>query len=309
MEELYKFDLIAYLQDKGIEYSEDGKNTTSGWTEVNCPFCGDDPSMHLGISPERLLNCWRCGAKGSVLKYIRAIENCSWAQAKKVTSNYVDDSLQHLKTDIMERSTREGKGTILPEGIENLSEIHYQYLEERGYDPIYIERKYKLKALGRALKHEDRKFQFRLIIPIIQNNIVVNFTARDFAGTRIPKYINQSNENAIVPMKNCVYNIDSVRDTVLVLEGVTDVWRMGDGSVAMMGVEFTTKQLNLLLQKKPKRAFVMFDAEEQAQKRANKIANVLSGFAKTEILELKNGDPGELTQEEADEIAHDIGLK
>ena len=304
-----QFDLTSYLQEKGIEYSEEGKNVTSGWTEVNCPFCGDDPSMHLGISPERLLNCWRCGAKGNIIKYIKAVEDCSWHEAEKIAKKYVDESLEHLRSDIIQRSVSSGKGTILPESIKGLSDIHYEYLENRGFNPVEIEKKYKIKAMGRAKYIEDKKFEYRIIIPMIQNNIIVNFTARDFSGKRFPKYVNCQNENSAIPIKNLLYNIDSVRDIALVVEGATDVWKIGDGAVAVMGMEFTMSQINLLLQKKIKKAFIMFDAEERAQKQAKKIAKILSGFIPTAIIYLDHGDPGDLSQKEVNDITHEVGLR
>jgi DNA primase len=302
------FDLISYLQDKGIEYLEEGKNVTSGWVEVNCPFCMDDPSMHLGISPTRLINCWRCGAKGSVIKYIKAIENCSWEKAKDITKKYVDPTLLHLRYDIMDRSVRSGKGTIIPKEAKGLNEEHYQYLMDRGFDPVEIERKYKLKAVSNAIG-TSRKFKYRIIIPVFLNGIAVNFTALDFTGKRGIKYIHLSNEEAILPMKDCLYNIDSLRDIALIVEGVTDVWRMGDGAIATMGIEVTSNQINLLLKKKPKKCFVMFDAEPLAQKKAKKLAETLSGFVVTELLELDSGDPGDLTFEESYRILKEIGLK
>lgn len=304
---LYTFDLESYLQDRDIEYATTGKNVSDGWTEVRCPFC-DDNSMHLGISSERLINCWRCGTKGSVIKYIMVMENCSFHKAEQIVKQFLDDTLEHLRVDITERSVRTGKGSVLPKDVEPLSLQHYKYLESRGYNPLEIEKKYKLKALGKA-HGDDKKYQFRIIIPMIVNGIIVNFTARDFTGKQHPKYINLSNDKAIIPIKDCVYNIDTVRDIALIVEGATDVWRMGNGTIATMGIEFTQSQVNLILKKKPKKIFTMFDSEPRAQKQAQKLAETLSGFSSVENIELESGDPGLLTQPEADNILRDLGIK
>jgi len=302
----HQFNVESYLQERGISYTDSGKNTTEGWVEVQCPFCGDDPSTHLGISPERLLHCWRCGEKGDIRKYIKTIEDCSWGKVSEIIKEFTDTSIPYPSlSETFHNSSR--RKTVMPKNIENLSEIHYQYLEGRGFDPVKIERKYQLKALGRA-SGEDRKFQYRIIIPIVMGGFVVNFVARDFTGRRSPKYINQENEKSILPTKDCLYNIDTVRDIALVVEGVTDVWRMGDGAVATLGIEYSIKQINLLIKKKPKKCYVMFDSEERAQEQANKISNILSGFMKTIMLELDSGDPGDLSQEEANRIRREIGL-
>lgn len=302
----HQFNVESYLEDRGIGYATEGSNVTEGWTEVQCPFCGDDPSTHLGISPERLIHCWRCGVKGDIRKYIKMVEDCSWSKTQKIIKEFTDTSIPYPSlTEVEHQSSR--MKTVMPKNIENLSEIHYEYLEGRGFDPMVIERKYKLKALGRATG-EDRKFQYRIIIPIIMGGHTVNFVARDFTGKRSPKYLNQENDKAVLHIKSCLYNIDTVRDIALIVEGVTDVWRMGDGAVATMGIEYTMKQINLLIKKKPKKCYVMFDSEERAQEQAKKIANILSGFMKTVMLELDSGDPGGLSQEEANRIRREIGL-
>ena len=304
----YQFDIIAYLQDRGIDYLEEGANVTEGWIEVNCPFCGDDPSAHLGISPSNTISCWRCKTKGGVIKYVHEIENCSWGKAKKIMEEFADTSIDRIRIEEPTK-IRTSKKTVMPEGIKPLSSIHYEYLESRGFDPIKIEKKYRLKALGKAMRGEDRKFQHRIIIPVFYNNIIVNFSARAFSENRTPRYIHQTNEKAIYAMKDCIYNIDSLRDIALIVEGFTDVWRMGDGAIAVMGTEFTTAQINLLLRKGVRKAYVMFDAEKTASKVSKKFAEILSGFIPTEILELDSGDPGELSQHEANKILRMIGMK
>ena len=42
------FDVLEFLDDRGIPYVTEGKNVSYGWAEINCPFCPDgDPSEHL----------------------------------------------------------------------------------------------------------------------------------------------------------------------------------------------------------------------------------------------------------------------
>ena len=57
------FDVISFLEEYNIDYTTSGKNVTSGWVEINCPFCGDDPSYHMGVNlSSGLYHCWICGA-------------------------------------------------------------------------------------------------------------------------------------------------------------------------------------------------------------------------------------------------------
>jgi DNA primase len=193
------------------------------------------------------------------------------------------------------------KDLLVPFDTE-LPELHRQYLIGRNFDPDFIQKKYLIRS-----QYKTGFFAYRIIIPIIEDNQVVNLTGRDVTGLQKPKYKNLHNNDAVLPMKICLYNIDSVRNTMVICEGPTDVWRMGDGAVATMGVEFTTPQVMLISQKKPKNVFIMYDPE--AQMSAYKLANHLSSIIDhVEIIELKDKDPGELSEDEVKHIRKELGL-
>lgn len=297
---MLSFDVTSYLQDRGIEYDEEGKNTTPGWVEVNCPFCGDDPSTHLGISPERLLNCWRCGTRGSVIKYVMTMERCSFYDAKKIVEEeFIDETLKHLHQD--KEEVIKNQKVIFPT-MKTLNSDHLKYLEKRGFDPYEIERKYKLSATGRCIG-DNKKYSYRIIIPVYVNHMPVSFTAMDYTDTR-QRYIHSDNSRSAINMKNVLYNVDTVRDTVVVVEGVTDCWKIGDSCVATMGNVVTTHQILFLVRRKVQRCFVLFDSEVQAQKNAKITAEKLSGMIPyVETCELEGiNDPGELSLKEAKEL-------
>ena len=46
---MQNFDIISYLENRGVSYWTEGKNVTDGWVNINCPF-SPDPSNHLGIN-------------------------------------------------------------------------------------------------------------------------------------------------------------------------------------------------------------------------------------------------------------------
>ncbi len=292
------FDIRSFLDDKGIDYKTAGKNVTSGWIELACPFCAD-PSYHLGISDINIYHCWRCGTKGSVVKLIMELENISYSKAIKELSNYYLSDLTELKIDIQKRYNH----NILPkEAGKEFPSIHSDYLLSRNFS-LNLIKKYDLYSC-----HMLGKYKYRIICPVIEDGRIVNFTAMAVSG-QSPKYLHCPNEEAIIPMKECLYNIDSVGKTIIIVEGVTDVWRLGDGAVATMGIEFTTEQINVLAKREINRCFVMFDAEDLAQKKAVKLATALSSFIKeVDIISLEKGDPGDLTEEEVQEIRKETGI-
>lgn len=295
--DLTLFDVKSYLDSINVSYKTSGKNVTAGWIQLNCPYC-PDPSFHLGVSERNLFNCWRCGTKGDIFKLVMDLQGISYYTAIDRLAKYYLSDAKELRVDIQKRYDP----NVLPEKeiIKDFPQPYLEYLQSRGFDQSIID-KYHLLPCGNL-----GKYKFRTIVPVIEDGKIVNFTAMAMMGQSI-RYIHCPNEQAIIPMKECIYNIDSVKDSAVIMEGVTDVWKFGDGGVATFGIEYTSQQINVLAKKKLVRAFVMFDAEELAQRKANKLAAQLSSFVKdVEVLELKDGDPGSLSQDEIKKIKSDI---
>ena len=290
---VYTFDIKEYLDDRGVTYSESGKNVTEGWLNISCPFC-DDHSNHLGIDPTTMkMSCWRCGPQGTILNLIREIEGCSYKEAKAIVELF-QTSIPYYTKNSIERRVIEGN--ILPKQAEELKRIHKEYLINRGFAPDYLIEKYQLKAC-----YTIGDYKYSIIVPVIMNGRIVNFTAMSIGQGK--RYKHCSNEKAIIPMKECIYNIDSVRDTALVVEGVTDVWRIGDGAVAVMGMEYTKEQILAIYNSGVRKAVIMFDAGELEKKKGSKLANALSVLIPiVEIIELESGDPGDFTEKEVKNI-------
>ncbi|MBU2060153.1 MAG: toprim domain-containing protein, partial [Gammaproteobacteria bacterium] len=158
--------------------------------------------------------------------------------------------------------------------------------------------KYKLRAcynIGRI------QFKYRIFIPIIINNQTVCYTARDVTNSREPRYLNCPNQNAITPIKNCLYNIDTVADKMIIVEGPFDVLRIGDGCVATFGTEFTEKQIKTIAELKLKKITIIFDID--AQKQAVNLRKYLYSFCNdVEIFKINVKDPAELNINSVGEI-------
>jgi len=296
---LENFDILQYFDDKGVEYFESGKNVSRGWVNINCLWCSD-PSNHLGINlTSKLLHCWSCGVKGPATMIVREIEECSWAEANTIVERYQDKTFDYLKKDIQIRSNH----IMLPkEATDTLPDLHRKYLINRRFDPDYLIKKYEIKAC-----YNLGDWKFRLIIPIYMDRKLVCFTSRDVTGKAHTAYKHCSIEESIIPAKECLYNIDSVKDKVIIVEGPFDVWRLGDGVVCTFGLEFTWAQINLLRAKNLKEAYVLFDPEPLAMKRAEALRNALSGFVPiTEMIELEKGDPADMSDKLAKELKQEL---
>jgi DNA primase len=294
-----ELDIESLLEDYDIAYVTSGKNVSKGWVEINCPYpdCGDK-SFHMGINRiSGLYHCWVCGRKGGIEKLISAVLSISYNQAENIVSRY-----RGVPGVLTEEKEKPKKKEPIKIRKEELSKIYTDYLIERNYDPEFIKTYYEVFAGGNF-----GKFAFRLVIPVFMNKEIVNYVARDVTGLQIPKYKNLSNDEALVPMKNCIYNIDSANDTAVIVEGVFDVWRIGRGAVAMMGKEFTSHQLKILFEKNLKRAFVVFDSD--AAKNSENLANSLSSFVPyVEIITTSKKDPDSLSAEEVKHLRKELKL-
>lgn len=298
------FDIKSYLTSKDISYKEKGKNVTKGWININCilPGCSDD-SNHLGINLKTLIyKCWICGQKGHAIRLVQIIENCSEGIAKQIIKRFPSADQEDFWQE--EPIVSKNKNLILPSEIEKeWPQIHLDYLSSRGFDPLTLIAKFLLRPV-----YTLGKYRFRIIIPIYMNNQLVSFTAMDvLRQDERPKYMDCPISEAIIPVKQCLYNIDSVKDKAIIYEGPTGVWRFGDGSICSFTADLTIEQINLLVKKKVKQIFILFDPN--AQEKGERVAHQLSGIIPSvEQIRFKSGDPKDLSLEKINSLKKNLGF-
>lgn len=293
------FDVIRYLQDRSVGITYAGKNVSKGWIGINCIFC-IDPSNHLGINLHaKTFSCFKCGEKGNAVKLIETMDGVSKSEAFAILRQY---KVSGFSSSVLPLSKNYQSKVKLPiSASKSFSERHLQYLENRRFDPQRVIQTYDLYATG-----PTGNYKHRIIIPVTLNHRMVAFVGRDITGKSEMAYKNSSEENSIRDVKQCLYNMDSVLlEKAVVVEGIFDAWRIGDGAVATFGTKYTKEQVRLL--KGLKQVFIMFDAD--AIPLAHKFAYDLSGLVKeVEVLELSEGDPDNLSDEDVRALRKDLRL-
>jgi len=183
---------------------------------------------------------------------------------------------------------------VIPFGLEPMSESHKHYLKERRFNPDEIERVWGVQGISVFATVGERTLSWRLYIPIQQNSDVVSWTTRSINPDEKRRYINAKAEEESIPKSELLYGGDLARHAVIVCEGPSDVWRIGPGAVATMGVSYSQAQVTKL-SRFPIRA-ICFDSDPKAQERARQLRDALLPFpGQTSVVTIDAEDPGSMS--------------
>ena len=297
------FDPKAYLTRKNIPFISEGKEVTSGWLGVKCPWC-DDRGYHLGINlTSNYISCWRCGTKGSVIKLVQFYEKVSYQESLEIMEGY-----QSFNKPIDYQKYIPQREFHFPK---EFNQIHYdavpasvaQFLSGRGFHPFELTKEKEL-----YYPTNNSKYCHRLIIPVYFKKKMVSFIARDVTGTASQPYKACPDELSVFTVKETLYGYDDILpgSPIIIVEGVIDQWKLGKGTVATFGTAWTREQIELIKSLHPSFVFILYDNEDTAQKSAIKLSQAL-WFAATEVFTLiDHKDPGELTLDEAKEVKKEL---
>lgn len=290
-----EFDAVRFCTDYGIDFWTEGKNVSPGWVAVTCPFCGDS-SNHGAFNPVGgYFNCWKCG--GHTLynavkeitgeqKIVPILEKYGWIEFRK---NLVE------KTDGNENF-------VVPGGP--LKEPHKKYLLVRGFDPDYIEKKYKVKG---TLNHETHPY--RIITPVFWEGKAVSFLGRDFTNKQTLRHKDCAIAESKIYHKKLLYGMEFCKkNRVIVVEGAYDKWRVGDNSCATLGTGWTSEQL-LLLAKSFTEFFILYDHGEISQKKARALALALNDLGLyAEVVQTEYEEPDAIPDSEIKYLKRELRL-
>ena len=298
-------DILRFYQDYGVNYvTERHKHARSGWINTACPWCTGNPGYHLGYNLlGRYFFCWRCGWH-PVVETLSKLIGTDKAEIRKVLPFY-GMNLAFLPA-IEKKETK--KHLEFPLGTKSLSTEHRLYLEKRGFDSKLIEQIYDLRSTGPISILNGVDYKNRILIPYYWNGKIVSFDTRSISKTASheTRYRACPKEFELIPHKEILYGKqEEWRETGILVEGPTDVWRMGTSSFAVSGIQTTPRQIRLLA-KMFKRMAVIYDDDPQAVLQANKIVAELR-FRGVDAFRVDvPGDPGSMKQEDANYLVKQL---
>jgi len=242
------------LQRHNIQYWTEGKNVSQDAINIQCPFytCGDH-SNHMGIFTNSLLfNCWKCHRRGHFSFLLKVLTSMTDTECQEEIEN--EKILIGMKEEDVTPKEKKQSVSPLPEFFEKVESrtkflLLYKYLKRRNLSlDLIIEKECGICRVG--------PYMNRLIIPVFFKGKQVSFIAADMTGTALTKYLFPGTDKYL-------YGYDEIEigGTIILVEGLLDQWRTGDGSVAMLGSYLTKEQKLLLIRKKPKNIIFCLDGD------------------------------------------------
>ena len=292
--------VIELYQDYRIDFAgEDSKHYRDGWVNIPCPFCTGNEGYHLGYNlDENYFSCWRCGGKFPE-QVVSKVLSVSYKKAEEIIQEYGGTSKRKKEPPRVKVNLKPLK---LPGGNLVLTKAHEKYLLSRNFDPDTLVKEWKLMGTGPMAMLDGINYSRRILAPIIWNNSLISFQTRDITGKHPKKYLAcpQAREN--IEHQTILYgNQSKWGPRGICVEGITDVWRLGPKSFAVFGIDYTPLQIREI-KKHFKDIVVLFDPDPQAQKQAIKLVKELEFRGVKARREVLNVDPGDLTQENADDL-------
>lgn len=296
------WDVYQFLTDYFLNPTTQGPNSSPGWVNIKCPMC-DDHSDHGGFNLiSGKYNCWKCGPH-DVARVVQQLLGCRIDEAKEIIWSY--STRRSVLVASQKRPTSRVSKVDVPGGP--MAQIHKKYLVARNFNPDKIYEQYHVLGTGPS----PDSYRYRLVIPIIHKGIVVSFQTRDVTGQAELRYKSCPIELSLIHYKRLIYGLENYPgDTVGVVEGVFDRWRLGSGFGCGFGTSLTHAQLKVL--SAYRRIIFVFDpCEQPSWDKAGKYVRMLRGLGceAERVRWNEKRDPAELTEQEVVWLRRELGIK
>lgn len=275
--------------------------------KLNCPVCGDT-RRRLYVSHWAFKNVRQKGKKVYTdgLFYCHN-EKCDLREFKDTLAGLIDPADVEVPQVLRKKRAKKKEGIPLPEGsipinAHDVPVSTRKYLEDRRFDPDELYARWGVMCCENLADYPEHGP--KIIYPIHLFGKVVGWQARlswDPSKEQQRQGIRKYYFPAGISKSDLVYNRDSARDkdVTVIVEGVTDVHRIGDAAVAIFGKVPSVRQTQIFKNVFGYNLGVMLldaDAYDDAQEYVEKYGKGI--FAKGLFLvTLEEGDPASYTEE------------
>lgn len=298
-----------------IDYEEKYKYITAP-----CPIHGGD--RRDGFSWHLDYGTFQCFTRGCHSKYgkdiyglVRGVLDCTFPDAVKFVKDAVGPDvngdmaqateIKDNKNFLYRESLLEVK--IYPESM--LERLKYNsYLESRGYDRELVE---AYQAGVPSMNYGQ--MSNRIIFPVRDiKGSIVGFTGRTLYEDWKERGIGKWEHSAGFDKSRNLFNIDSASHFIgqlgvaIICEGPLDVLRLEQAGikngVGIFGRKLHDGQLALLMQAGANKLVIALDADDAGRSGASTSMLAAQSFFSMQVVDLGDGDIGDLTPEEARRI-------
>lgn len=261
--------LCEALDRIGIDYRSEGANVSPGWVGIDCPQC-DDSSKHMGIEAKSLrCSCWRCNCKGNLFTILSEFYQISWGEYKSL---FIEEKpiLQEPEnlTDQIKQILGQNPSDLAQERRSEAPEYQWPPLSipvEKAYMQDEMLQEF-LRLRGFLMEDAQQygcrvtrfgRLAHRLLIPIHHQGRMIGLLGRSMRDDLEPKYLAEG------PLNQTLYGLERIEpgQTIYLVEGVFDQWRMEEGSLASFGKKLSQDQKRLLFRLRPKAIYFCWDPD------------------------------------------------
>ncbi len=302
--------MIEYLRYRGINMYTIGDGVRekhirgNGWYHGVCPFCGSKRGgndLWLGYNSYRdYFYCWNC----HITKKWELFKKWFPGENIKAILSAIDTVIDPQKWGA-EGFQKENNFYIPPLTPTPLmdSPKHVEYIKSRGLDPEELVGRWGVQSI--AYKAEEYFYRNRIFIPVFDcNDNPVSWLTRAVDGNNdVRRYLTAPKDRELEPIKNHLFGEHLVvhSDTIIVVEGSFDAFKVGRNVVATLGKTVTETQKELL--RKYYKRIICFDNEDKAQQEAIQLMNDLDIYGGVTVnVCLDAPDPGSASDKEIREL-------
>ena len=281
-------------------------NVTAGWLGVPCPFCGDS-EYHGGLHKESgAFSCWKCSETTNLTGFLAKMTGLPYNTIGAALDSFRSIPHDNVKERLRQRlrppegtleAKNDGPKPALPPLFRPIAKARNEELLNR----FLASRNYSLEdaeVWGSGVC-ESGRYMHRLVLPVMTDGELAGWQARDMTGKAKEKYKFPKGFKAAYYL----YGLDKIEpdaDTVVLVEGVFDVWRTalaGLPVVGTFGSHLNPPQISLLYRRGVRRLVFLWDSD--AISKAKSEASGLRGLFESAVVRLPNGaDPDSYTVSE-----------
>jgi len=271
--------LAPVLRRYRVSLRRSGRDQYRGLCPIHCGEGRD--AFHVNLS-RNIFHCFACGAGGTVLDFVAAMEGCTLREAASQLADQA--ALPAVLAEPPKATITRKNNSVAPLGfvLHGIDSAH-PYLAARGIESTTA------REFGIGAYRGSGIFRGRLVIPIHdERGELVAYCGRALDGTE-PRYRFPSG----FPKSEILFNLHraaaSGRQTVVVVEGFFDCLKLRQAGlssvVALMGTALYSPQQRRLLERF-RRVILMLDGDEAGRRASATMAARLQPHASVGVIHL-----------------------